>query len=352
MALGELGFQVDWPELLMLGWDWNTRAEFIQHFYAYCYSERGLAAGSLDSCSSGIKRILRENGGDVAAFDDVRCKQVRAGAHRLDSLYRRTDQKKLPVSGGMVRTMVQQLLTKGGRSNWLTAMAALLGYFSALRVCEYIQRDSSVEGHVITTDDVRFLFQKPSRWLPAWQVTARMVQMAEGLQITLRSAKNDQRAEGSSWSFYRDMEEAGEPFVELMAQWASLALSRAGDPFLSFRNKDSRETLTVLKYRSFNVAIKAMAESCGFHPGDFGTHSLRIGALTQLAAAGVALEVAQRTARHKCSQTTEKYQKESKAERRTVIGALSNTRIFGEDDIRALTSRTRFSHAAAAVKEK
>jgi hypothetical protein len=179
-----------------------------------------------------------------------------------------------------------------------------------------------------------------------------MVQLAQGLQVTLRSAKNDQRAEGSSWSFYREMEEPGEPFVALMAQWSSQALSRPGDPFLSFRNKDIHETLTVLKYRSFNTAIKEMAESCGFHPGDFGTHSLRIGALTQLAAAGVALEVAQRTARHKSSHTTGKYQKESKAERKTVMVALSSTRVFGEEDIRALTSRTRFSHAAAAVKEK
>jgi hypothetical protein len=249
--------------------------------------------------------------------------------------------------------MVKDLIGKGGQQNWMTAVAALLGFFSALRVCEYIQRDQSVEGHVITAGDVRFLHKDSARqWTPAWQLRGSRVSLVVGMQVTLRSAKNDQRAEGSSWSFYKEMEVPGEPVVELMARWATQAYSRRNDPFLSYRVPGREDHLVALQYRGFNAAIKASAAACGFHPGDFGTHSLRIGALTQLAAAGVPLEVAQRTARHQSSKSTAKYQKESKAERGLVIRALADGQVFRQEDIWALAGKNKEGNKEGEKKQE
>jgi hypothetical protein len=154
--LSEHGFEIGWPELLMLGWDIDMQVSFLQKFYAYCVSEKDFAASSLDSCSSGIKFIIRERGGGVEAFDDPRCKQTRAGAHRLVALARPVESKKLPVSIGIINRMVAWLKLSGSKRDLLIALAVQFAFYSALRANEYIRIGSDAESHVIRAGDVHF----------------------------------------------------------------------------------------------------------------------------------------------------------------------------------------------------
>jgi integrase len=100
-----------------------------------------------------------------------------------------------------------------------------------------------------------------------------------------------------------------------------------------------------LKYQTFLEAIKQTAEDMGFDPAQFGTHSLRSGALTQLGAGGVPLEEVQRYARHRSAVSTAHYQQTSIAERDRAAKVLSSDLIFGMRDVRVL-SRTDGSAAA------
>jgi hypothetical protein len=335
--LSEMGFAVGEPELLMHGWDREMQVVAVRNFYAYCYGELGMVASSVEQHSSGVKRVLRDSGSNVDAFDDERCKQVRAGSSRMDQLYREPPRKKLPMSSGMVRHMVNELVKKGGKQNEMIAVAVMMGFFSALRVGEYICTDKSVEGHAIQYRDVAFLLENPLETVGASVLYLEKIDRVVGVQVTLRSAKNDQRGSGSVWTFYQGDDDQGSFFISFLAKWAVSAHAWETDPFLSWRNV-WKERVS-LGYRVYNDAIKKTALGCGYDDRDFSSHSVRIGALTQLSAAGVPVEIAQRVARHRNSATTLRYQAESVAERDRVMKALVSEEHFGDRDLRALATK-------------
>jgi hypothetical protein len=327
----------------MQGWEREMQVAFLLQFFAYCYSERGgLAATTLQSCSSAVKRVLQDSGCNVEAFDDIHCRNARIGAAKMDAaLFRTKKDKKLPVSGEMVRLMVQKLIIKGGQTGWMSAVAALFGFYSALRVCEYVQTEAAGGGHVIKARNVVFSLRGSTgqQWIPSHCMTLTHRRMVDSMQVSLGSAKNDQLAEGNSWIFNRGEGEHGVVFLEEMATWAAQAGSNADDPFISWRNKEG--VLFKLKYRGYNKDIKEAAEACGFDPHNFGTHSLRIGSLSQMAAAGIPLEaVQQRAARHKNIASTAKYQSTSVKERDSIVRALAEDIHFSNTDV-AAAAQTR-----------
>jgi hypothetical protein len=169
----------------------------------------------------------------------------------------------------------------------------------------------------------------------SWALSEDDLPTVQSMQVTLRSAKNDQRAEGSSWIFYKEEEEHDVVFIDHMALWAVQANSKASDPFISYRDKSAGNLFT-LKYHGFNSVIKAAAKDCGFDPADFSTHSVRIGSLSQLTAAGVPLDAVQRAARHKSAVSTFKYQTTSVKERQQIVTALSSDSVFGVNDVQAV----------------
>jgi integrase len=321
----------------MTGWDYDMQVNCIRHFYAFCLSERGMAASTIQSCSSAVKKVFRDKGLSVEAFEDSRCKNVRAGADRWDALFRERSVQKLPVSGDMIRKLADKLALQGGQRGHMLAAAALLGFYSALRVCEYVLTGpATAESHVITAADIAFLcIGTGSKWVAAWALVVEDLPHVQQMLVTLRSAKNDQKGKGESWSFYKGQDEHGGLFIDQMARWATQAHSDATDPFISYRDPITRN-LSSLKYHSYNTVIKAAAEDCGLDPAHFSTHSVRKGALSQLTAAGVSLDAVQRAARHKSAISTFKYQSTSVKEREQVVKALASDGSFGQQDIHAL----------------
>jgi hypothetical protein len=273
----------------------------------------------------------------VEAFEDIRCKQMRAGSQRLDQMHRVESGGKLPVSGSLVHAMAEARLQEGGQRNVMIAIAVMLGFYSAMRVGEYVGSDTgSAESHVVESQDVCFLLSGPDAVVPGRMLSLGDTRRVRGLQVTLRSAKNDQRGSGNTWSFYKSEVVRGNFFIAQMARWAATARSEARDPFISWRSEDGKRTS--LGYRVFNEAVKEAARRGGFDASEFSTHSLRIGALTQLSAAGLPVETARRVARHKSAASTVKYQAESTAERGRVLRALGADDSWGELDIRALAA--------------
>jgi hypothetical protein len=218
----------------------------------------------------------------------------------------------------------------------MSAVAALFGFYSALRECEYVQTSSSGGAHVIKARNVAFALKGSDQpWVRSHLMTLADRKRVECMQVSLGSAKNDQLAEGNSWIISRgDEGEHGVVFLEEMATWAAQAQSEADDPFISWRDRDGK--LFQLKYRGYNEDIKAAAAACGFDPKDFGTHSIRIGSLSQMAAAGIPLEAVQRAARHKNITSTAKYQSTSVGERETIVRALAEDIHFRNRDVAAV----------------
>jgi hypothetical protein len=108
-----------------------------------------------------------------------------------------------------------------------------------------------------------------------------------GVVPFVRSAKNDQEGQGSRYYFPVIKVEGNVSFcfASEMFRWAQRARMLPGDPFLTYRGPALPDPRW-LDYKSFLTAVKTAAALCGFDPKRFGTHSLRIGGATILAAAG------------------------------------------------------------------
>jgi hypothetical protein len=81
---------------------------------------------------------------------------------------------------------------------------------------------------VITAADVAVLCGGgDSKWI---SMCVRVLSGVQRMQVSLRSAKNDQHAKGQSWTFYKGEDEHGSIFIESMAAWACQANSVSTDP--------------------------------------------------------------------------------------------------------------------------
>ena len=109
-----------------------------------------------------------------------------------------------------------------------------------------------------------------------------------GVTVFVRSAKNDQDGEGHQYHF--DVLNVSADALFCLAKdmfvWAQAAKLRRDDPFVGFRGGSTSEDC-YLSYTKLLNSVKEAARQCGFDPNRFGTHSLRIGGATILAAAGM-----------------------------------------------------------------
>jgi integrase len=338
--LEDAGFTAQPQDFEMRGWDRETCITFIVEFYAFLYAFEGLKGATVDSCSSGVKKRLQDRGVDVSIFEDFRCVQARMGSKKLDMQLFPGRNAKLPMTLESVLWVAAEFRNMQTQRGLMMAVATMFGFFSGLRVSEYIQTTTSADNvHVVLSGDVVFRVTVPRRaWITASRLQYDNVKEVDGMQITLRSSKNDQGGSGSRWTFLLGEEEHGQEFLHQMASWAVSASSCSKDPFISWRRHSG--VLECLAYRTFLAALKQAMDTRGFDPQEIGTHSLRRGAISQLAAAGVPLEAVKRFARHRSSATTAKYQVQSEKERAGIFKALAEEEHFAEAEVQAVSRKT------------
>ena len=140
-------------------------------------------------------------------------------------------------------------------------------------------------------DDVSFRMKNPITGLEsmcrASLAHTQSIENLVGVAPFIRSAKNDQDGEGHRYYFPTLVTQTEKAFcfaTELFL-WAQRAKPLPGDPFLTYRGP-LMPAPRWLGYKTFLIAIKLSAKYNDFDPTRFGTHSLRIGGATILAAAG------------------------------------------------------------------
>ena len=107
-----------------------------------------------------------------------------------------------------------------------------------------------------------------------------------------------------------------------------------GDPYLTYRGPALPDPRW-LDYKSFLTAIKTAAALCGFDPKRFGTHSLRIGGATILAAEGHPNHYIQKMGRWK-SLTFLQYINLACKSMETALLSIVNPALFTNDQLRVL----------------
>ena len=167
-------------------------------------------------------------------------------------------------------------------------IAAMISLVLLTRKSELIP---TADEHFMREDDVTFLMRDPQSGIesmcPSGRVhTLRLADLV-GVAPFIRSAKNDQDGEGHRYYFpvITDTTDKSFCLATEMFTWAQRARPQPGDPFLTYRGP-LLPTARWLDYKTFLLAIKLAAKYSGFDQSRFGTHSLRIGGATNLAAAG------------------------------------------------------------------
>ncbi len=146
----------------------------------------------------------------------------------------------------------------------------------------------------------------------------------EGVTITVRRSKTDQRGKGMTKAI---------PYVPGSAMCAATALRAwltaagidSGPVFRSFM-RNGLPKPTGIKPSIVNIIVKACADKCGFDSAEFGGHSLRAGHVTEARARGVADSQTMATTGHKRVETLDGYDRRENAFQKTSAGVVLTPR--------------------------
>jgi integrase len=196
--------------------------------------------------------------------------------------------RRLPFTLQMFTTLSTRVCNRHKPLEHAVLIAAMICLVLLTRKSEIIP---TADNHFMREDDVTFRMRNPATGIEfmckASLAHRHNILHLVGVSPFVRSAKNDQDGEGHRYYFpvLDTMTEKVFCFATELFIWAQRAKPQRGDPFLTYRGS-SLPNPRWLDYKTFIVAIKLAAKYSGFEPNRFGTHSLRIGGATILAAAG------------------------------------------------------------------
>lgn len=198
--------------------------------------------------------------------------------------------RRLPFTLQMLIWLEKYVLDMRKSMDRATLIAVKISLILLLRKSEIIP---DATDHFLRENDVTFLMKSAVSGELHFHCPARNADRFElknllGVTVFVRSAKNDQDGEGHQYHF--DVLNVSVDALFCLASdmfvWAQAAKLQHGDPFVGYRG-DGPENACYLSYPKMLNSVKEAATGCGFDPKRFGTHSLRIGGATILAAAGM-----------------------------------------------------------------
>jgi hypothetical protein len=168
----------------------------------------------------------------------------------------------------------------------------IFAFSTASRVSEYLPISRQDWSHAILSDHILFeLAPDPSvstarpQFIPAYLARSYTVDRVRGVLVVVREGKNDPSGIGHRYYFPRRPVSPPARCFDLTTdlwEYSLCARPRSGAPFFL-----SPVGFPVLTHLSFNAKMKAIAPLFSLDPSRVSSHSLRAGAATQLAGAGV-----------------------------------------------------------------
>jgi site-specific recombinase XerD len=145
----------------------------------------------------------------------------------------------------------------------------------------------------------------------------------EGVRITVRRSKTDQRGEGQTKAI---------PYVEgtmcaatALKVWLTASRVKEGPVFRAFR-RDGLPKATRMSDEAVAVIVKGAAKRAGFDPAEFAGHSLRAGHVTEARSRGVSDAATMSVTGHKRVETLNMYDRRENAFDKTSAGAVLTPR--------------------------
>lgn len=181
---------------------------------------------------------------------------------------------RLPITPDMLGHMLQRL-KKGpqGKHDRLMLRAALtFGFFGFLRVSEFTLTDQ--------------------RFDPRLHPTMRDIHWScEGMQFFIKRSKTDQMGKGTTICIGRTESRHTCAVAAMEAYRRHCHCPTHSSPLFHFKNGRP------LTAKVFRITLLSLVEQCGYDPRKYNTHSLRIGAATAAARAGLPSDTIQKLGR-------------------------------------------------------
>ena len=279
------------PNLLKVKEDFPTNPNFSYSTNVLLCFQQSLALfqqlkpETISNYMSGVKFFFNSLFIPTEGFENDVFRRVR---QNLQIDYRRVyglkrEKKRLPFTLDMILESRKIISIHNARDH-LAFNAMLIGFFLLLRSSELVPTNAK---HHLLSQHVTFSFKKnnfvqdiPSHEVQPFKDYGALL----GVSILIRSQKNDQEGDGMKYHFKKE-EITSTYNIDLSTELLKCAMKHQPSydhPFLS----DSVERVQ-LSYDHYQQMCKRVAKFCDFDPDLFGTHSVRIGGASTLAAAEV-----------------------------------------------------------------
>ena len=300
-------------------------------FMSYGALEKQWAPDTIRVYMNGIRDQFRSQLFNLAIFNNRMIADTFAG---LRNEYRcfhdeAAEKRRLPFTIQMLMFMMQHVVGRSSIQDRALIICFCLGLALLCRASELVP---TPDKHFFRGKDIRFhrkseITGVELSFLPS---AAHLFQLkdVQGVSINVRSAKNDQLGNGAKY-YFPLMEVSPKVAFCLTTElfiWSSFAKPLDDDPFLSYKGK------WFLSYDTYLKTVKRVAKACGFNPDRFGTHSIRIGGATILAAAGHPNHYIQGMGRW-AGDTFMRYIRAATASMTSALISIVNPFLFTNDDL-------------------
>ena len=312
-------------------------------FMCYLTDIKHLAPGTVNGYVAGTRFYLASLDVDTSYLDlSPVIRRVRSG---IWNSFRReqplADTRTLPLSCDMFIHAMTNIFNSNDPRDACVITAIACARTVLLRASETVScRDKR---HMLLSSDVMFDVELHGEayCIFAHEVSHFSNAKVIGMDLTVKSAKNDEYGSGHKAPFISAIsKQGGYDFVQMMFDWAVRAKLQLEDPYFSYRGE------WVLTYDQFNKAHKTIAKALGFDQDRFSCKSSRIGGACALMCAGFPDSFIMLAGRWK-SLAFLYYVRVSIDAYQAGLSALSNPRMFTMDDLRKLVPA---KHTQKAIK--
>jgi hypothetical protein len=312
----------------------------IGNFVGYLAFDLSLSPQTIHVYKFGVISWFKSTFLDVSFFKHPVINQLSSSLEiQWRASHEVAETRRLPYTLDMLYVLKTRVCVMTSPMDHALYVASLIGLVLLTRKCEIIP---TAEDHYMREDDVSFRIRSKVPDAKAFLCRSSEAHLYDvtdliGVVPFIRSAKNDQNGNGHRYYFpvmQTNTNNTAFCFASEMFKWAQRARLLPGDPFLTYRGT-GRLPPRWLDYKSLLKALKSSALYCGFDPKRFGSHSLRIGGATILAAAGHPNHYIQKMGRWK-SLTFLQYINLACKSMEIALGSISNPSIFTNDQLRIL----------------
>ena len=253
----------------------------VAAFCAYSSIQCLLSPNTVDNYLAGVSYCLRLNNIDVAFMSAPAVLMAKTGMRHIYEASRERKRKTLPFTLDMILRYISSvdvsLLSSMGM---LTSL--LLAHFNFLRVSEYVE---SKLNHFMRCMDVEFIGYDGSVY-GCLSLKGIPLSVIARVTFLIRSSKTDSEKRGCT--NYFDKRASGVCICSTAYAWAIKANFPRGDVAFLSTYSLSGVLLWKVNAKEVSVVLKSVAVFFGFRDlSGFTPHSLRYGAASALAAAGI-----------------------------------------------------------------